>query len=86
MRNTAFIAAMAFALSSCSTGTAPQIDPAQLQKDLALLKAIGCVVEDAGAVAAPIIAVTVDPAGQRIASAVDQVSGRICSVPSPAAS
>jgi hypothetical protein len=83
MRKAAFPVFALLVLSACTgSAPAPAINPAQLQQDIAMLKAVGCIVADASAAAAPIIAVTVDPAGQRVAAAVDQASGRICSAPS----
>ena len=51
---------------------------AQLQADVAGLQALGCAINAAGKAAAPIITATVDEDGQRVAAAIDDVSGVVC--------
>ena len=77
------------ALSGCITSTAVQTGrlptaaeaQAQLQADILALKVAGCLTAEISGAASPIIAATVDANGQRIATMIDQTSGKVCGVP-----
>ncbi|GEM_PF-5197379 len=89
----ALTAAAAVLLSGCvattaiETGKLPTAAEAQQQlaADVAALKLAGCVVDEAGTVAQPVIQAEVDANGQRIANLVDQTGAKLCSAASPPA-
>ena len=88
MRSLLIIATLAL-LSACGgTTPAPVVNAAQVQADLAtaaqVLKSLGCIVQSADQAAAPIIQITTDASGQKIAQTIDAVSGKVCSAPVPA--
>lgn len=57
---------------------------ADASKALYFLQAAGCVVNAAGAAAAPVVQAVSDAKGNAVLSTVDSLSGKVCSVTVPA--
>lgn len=89
MRKLLFASCLLLAACGSTTGTAPPAPPtqAQVSADLATaavwLRNAGCLAAIAGAVAAPIVAVTSDETGAKTLSAVTAAGAAICSTPAP---
>jgi hypothetical protein len=87
----ALTAAALALLAGCAAYTAAKtgqpLNQAQVQADLAnanyLMQAAGCLTAQAGAVAAPIVAIAGDAEGSQVLTAVDGAGAIICKVTVP---